>query len=155
MAKGFKQKKGVDFDEIFSPVVKMTTLCIVLALVAKEDMELVQLDVKTTFLHGDLHDEIYMQQPKGFVEKGKEKLVYKLKKSLYGLKQAPREWYNKFDAFLQSHSYTQSETNHCLYTKRAKDGSLIVLILYVDDMLIAERNGHEIDALKKRFDGCI
>ena len=61
VAKGFKQEKGVDFDEIFSPVVKMTTLCTVLALVAKEDMDLVQLDVKTTFLHGDLHDEIYMQ----------------------------------------------------------------------------------------------
>ena len=76
----------MDFDEIFSPVVKMKTLCTVLALVAKEDMELVQLDVKTSFLHGDLHDEIYMQQLEGFVEKGKEKLVCKLKKSLYGLK---------------------------------------------------------------------
>ena len=86
VAKGFKHEKGVDFDEIFSPVVKMTTLCTVLALVAKEDMDLVQLDVKTTFLHGDLHDEIYMQQPEGFVEKGKEKLVCKLKKCLYGLK---------------------------------------------------------------------
>ena len=60
VAKGFKQEKGVDFVEIFSPVVKMTTLCTVLALVAKDNMELVQLDVKTTFLHGDLHDEIYM-----------------------------------------------------------------------------------------------
>ena len=106
VAKGFKQEKGVDFDEIFSPIVKMKTLCTVLALVAKEDMDLVQLDVKTNFFHGDLHDEIYMQQPEGFVEKGKEKLICKLKKSLYGLKQAPREWYTKFDAFMQSHSYT-------------------------------------------------
>ena len=69
VAKEFKQEKGVDFDEIFSPVVKMTTLRSVLALVAKEDMDLVQLDVKTSFLHGDLHDEIYMQQPEGFIEK--------------------------------------------------------------------------------------
>ena len=92
-----------------------------------------------------------MQQPEGFVEKDKEKLVCRLKKSLYGLKQAPCEWYNKFDAFMQFHSYTQSEIDHCLYTKRAKDGSLIVLILYVDDMLIAGRNGYEIDALKKEL----
>ena len=76
-----------------------------LALVAKEDMDLVQLDVKTTFLHGDLHDEIYMQQPEGFIEKGKEKLVSKIKKSLYGLKKSPREWYNKFDAFMQTQGY--------------------------------------------------
>ena len=130
---------------------KMTTLRIVLALVAKEDMDLVQLDVKTTFLHGDLRDEIHMQQPEGFIEKGQEKIVCKLKKSLYGLKQAPREWYNKFDAFIQTQGYAQSETDHCLYTKRAKDGSLIVLILYVDDMLIAGRSGYEIDALKKRL----
>ena len=74
VAKSFKQEKGVDFDEIFSPIVKMTTLCTVLALVVKEEMDLVQLDVKTTFLHGDLHDEIYMQQPEGFIEKGKENL---------------------------------------------------------------------------------
>ena len=80
VAKGLKQEKGVDFDEIFSLVMKMTTLCIVLALVAKEDMDLVQLDVKIAFLHGDLHDEIYMQQPEGFIEKGKEKLFCKLKK---------------------------------------------------------------------------
>ena len=70
---------------------------------------------------------------------------------MYGLKQAPREWYNKFDAFMQTQGYARSETDHCLYTKRAKDGSLIVLILYVDDMLIAGRSGYEIDALKKRL----
>ena len=130
----------------------MTTLHRVLTLVAKEDMDLVQLDVKTAFLHGDLHDEIYMKEPEGFIQKGKEKLVCKLKKSFYGLKhKAPREWYNKFDAFMQTQGYAQSETDHCLYTKRAKDGSLIVLMLYVDDMLIARRSGYEIDAPKKRL----
>ncbi|MCO5582462.1 hypothetical protein L7F22_036358 [Adiantum nelumboides] len=70
VAKGFKQQKGIDFDEIFSHVVNMTTLRCALALVAKEDMELVQMDVKTEFLHGYLHEDIYMQQPEGFVVKG-------------------------------------------------------------------------------------
>ena len=74
----------------------MITLRCVLALAAQFDMELVQMDVKIAFLHGDLQEEIYMQQPEGFEEEGKDKLVCKLKKSLYGLKQAPREWYHKF-----------------------------------------------------------
>ena len=81
----------MEFDEIFLPIVKMTTLRCVLGLVAKDDMELMQMDVKTTFLHGE-----------GFVQKGREKLVCKFKKSLYGLKKAPREWYHKFDAFMRS-----------------------------------------------------
>ena len=151
VAKGFKQEKGVDFDEIFSPVVKMTTLRCVLALATREDMELVQMDVKTAFLHGDLHEDIYMQQPEGFAANGKEKLVCKLKKSLYGLKQVLREWYHKFDAFMKSQGYRRSEVDHYLYTKKAANGSLLILILYVDDMLIDGKNAHEVDALQAKL----
>lgn len=86
VVKGFAQKKGIYFDEIFSPVVKMTSIRTILSLVAAEDMHLEQLDVETAFLHGDLEEEIYMQQPQGYEVKGKEKLVCKLKKILYGLK---------------------------------------------------------------------
>ena len=75
---------------------KLTTIQSVLSIVAAEGLHLEQLDVKTAFLHGDLEEEIYMQQPDGFSMKGKENLVCKLKKSLYGLKQAPRQWYMKF-----------------------------------------------------------
>ena len=92
-----------------------------------------------------------MQQPEGFFEKGKEQLVCKLRKSLYGLKQAPREWYQKFHTFMLSQGYKRSEVDHCLYTKRAKDGSLLILILYVDDMLIAGRQLVEISALKSKM----
>ena len=89
VVKGFQQKEGIDFNEIFSPVVKMTTIRLVLSIVAAENLHLEQLDVKTAFLHGDLDEDIYMTQPEGFQIKGKENLVCKLKKSLYGLKQAP------------------------------------------------------------------
>ncbi|MCO5600068.1 hypothetical protein L7F22_054176 [Adiantum nelumboides] len=150
VAKGFKQEHGIDFDEIFSSVVKMTTLRMVLGLVANKDMELVQMDVKTAFLHGDLHEDIYMEQLVGHAFKGKEHLC-KLKKSLYGLKQAPREWYRKFDTFMRSQGYMRTETDHCLYTKRMADGSLQILILYVDDMLIAGKDKHNVDALKGKL----
>ncbi|MCO5608030.1 hypothetical protein L7F22_062233 [Adiantum nelumboides] len=151
VAKGFKQEHGIDFNEILSPIVKMTTLCMVLGLVAHEDMELSKMDVKTVFLHGDLHEDIYMEHPIGHVVKGKEHLVCKLKKCLYETKQAPREWYQKFDTFMRSQGYMRSETNHCLYTKKMADGSLWILILYVDDILIAGKNKHNVDALKDKI----
>ncbi|KAH9659018.1 hypothetical protein KPL70_023705 [Citrus sinensis] len=90
VVKGYAQKEGIDFNEIFSPVVRLTTVRIVLAMCAIFDLHLEQLDVKTAFLHGELEEEIYMLQPEGFVETGKENLVCRLNKSLYGLKQAPR-----------------------------------------------------------------
>ena len=129
----------------------MTTLRTVLALVAREDLELVQLDVKTTFLHGDLHEDLYMEQPSGFVAHGSEDMVCLLCKSLYSLKQAPREWYHKFDAFMRSEGYMRSHEDPCLYTCKATDGSLIVLILYVDDMLIAGKSVADVNALKHRL----
>ena len=149
VAKGFKQQHGVDFDEIFSPVVKMTTLRTVLGLVAIEDMELVQMDVKTAFLHGDLEEDVYMKQPEGFEQPGQEELVCKLNKALYGLKQGSRQWYQKFDAFMRSQKFKRSQEDHCLYTRKISDGSLLILILYVDDMLIAGKSIDEIANLKQ------
>jgi len=90
VVKGCNQKKDIDFEEIFSSVVKTTSIRAILGLATKQDLEVEQLDVKTEFLHGDLEEEIYMEQPEGFVELEKEHLVCRLKKSLYGLKQAPR-----------------------------------------------------------------
>ena len=84
----------------FSPVVKMNSIRTILSLVVVEYLHLEHIDVKPTFLHGGLEEEIYMQQPHGYeVKGGKENLVCRLKKSLYGLKQAPRQWYLKFDKF--------------------------------------------------------
>ena len=92
----------MDFFEIFASILKLDSIRLLLSLVATNDLELEQLDVKMTFLHGDLEKKVYMHQPQGFIDKGKEHLVCKLKKSLYGLKQASRQWYHKFDTFMLS-----------------------------------------------------
>jgi hypothetical protein len=112
--KGYSQKEGIDFHEIFSPVFKSVSIRIVLALIALLDLELEQLDVKIAFLHGDLDEEICMEQPKGFVQNHRNKFVCMLKKSLYGLRQSPRQWYKKFDSFMVSQNYTRSEYDHCV-----------------------------------------
>ena len=97
VAKGYAQKEGIDYNEVFSPVVKHSSIRILLALVAQLNLELVQLDVKTIFLHRDLEEEIHMTQPEGFKVDGKENMVCKLEKSLYGLNQSFRQWYKRFD----------------------------------------------------------
>ena len=98
--KVFAQKKGIEFDEIFSLVFKITSARTILSLVVVDDLHLEQLDVKKTFLHGDLEEEIYMQKPQGYEVKGKDNLVFMFKKILYGPKRAPRQWYLKFDKFM-------------------------------------------------------
>lgn len=89
VVKGFSQKRGIDYDEIFSLVVKMTLIRVLLGVAITMDLEIEQLDVKSAFFHGDLEEETYMEQPEGFVVAGKEHLVCKLNKNMYGLKQAP------------------------------------------------------------------
>ncbi|XP_059650617.1 cysteine-rich receptor-like protein kinase 42 [Cornus florida] len=148
VAKGYAQKEGIDYNEVFSPVVKHSSIRILLALVAQFDLELAQVDVRTAFLHGDLEEEIYISQPNGFKVAGKENWVYKLKKSLYGLKQSPRQWYKRFDQFMKRQQYTRSHFNHCVYFRKLRDGLFVYLLLYVDDMLIASKNKVEIDKLK-------
>ncbi|KAH9718108.1 hypothetical protein KPL71_022089 [Citrus sinensis] len=151
VAKGFAQKEGIDYNEVFSPVVKHTSIRILLALVAEYELELAQLDVKTAFLHRDLEEEIYMIQPCGFRVAGKENRVCRLIKSLYGLKKTPRQWYKRFDQFIQWQKFTRSEHDHCVYFRRLPDGAFIYLLLYVDDMLIASKNRDEIERLKKQL----
>ncbi|MCO5610881.1 hypothetical protein L7F22_065123 [Adiantum nelumboides] len=144
----FFQKKSVDFNEIFSPVVKMNPIRAILSLVAVQGLHLEQMDVKTAFLHGDLEEDIYMHQPQGYEAKGKKKMICRLKKSLYGLKQAPRQWYLKFDRFMLDHGFTRCNSDHCVYTKNLGDGKSIILMLYDDDMLIASANMQDIKELK-------
>src|SRR5262249_46094582 len=93
VAKGFKQKEGIDYFDTYSPVARMTTIRVLVALASIYDLKIHQMDVKTAFLNGELEEEIYMDQPEGFVASGNEHKVCKLVRSLYGLKQAPKQWH--------------------------------------------------------------
>ncbi|KAL1198052.1 Retrovirus-related Pol polyprotein from transposon TNT 1-94 [Cardamine amara subsp. amara] len=148
VARGFSQREEVDYNEIFSPVVRHTSIRALLAVVAHQDLELEQLDVKTAFLHGELEEEIYMTQPDGFQVFGKENHVCRLNKSLYGLKQSPRQWYKRFDSYMMKLGYIRCPYDCCVYYNKLKGESYIYLILYVDDMLIAAKKMCDAQKLK-------
>lgn len=115
MAKGFTQKEGIDYNEKISLVVKHTSIRVLLSIVACFDLELESMDVKTTFLHGNLEETIFMNKPEGFEYKSIKSLVCKLNKSLYGLKQSLRCWYMRFDDFITSISFSRSNFDPCVY----------------------------------------
>ena len=105
VVKGYAQKYGFDYEETFSPVAKMTTTRTLLAIAAAKKWKLYHLDVKNTFLNGDLEEEIYVEQPQGYVHPDYPDYVCKLKKALYGLKQASRAWYHKLVLYLMKQEF--------------------------------------------------
>ena len=135
VAKGYSQKEGVDYDETFSPVAMLKSIQILLAVAANLDYEIWQMDVKTAFLNGNLEEEIYMQQPRGFIVKGQEEMVCKLQRSIYGLKQASRSWNIRFDQAIESYGFEKSPDEPCVY-KRIQGNAVSFLVLYVDDILL-------------------
>ena len=126
-----------------------------ISIAALFNLEIHQMDVKTAFLNGDLNEEIYMEQPEGFVVSGQEKKVCRLVKSLYGLKQAPKQWHEKFDHAMLTNGFKINECDKCVYVKNTDQGYVIVC-LYVDDMLIIGSSQNMIKSTKqmlnKRFD---
>jgi transposase InsO family protein len=135
VAKGFTQRPGIDYEETYSPVVRHDSLRAVLAITAAENLEMAQLDVKTAFLNGDLHEELYMFQPTGFEIEGQEDLVCRLNKSLYGLKQASRSWNEKFNNFLVQYGFSQSKADPCVYTIKTET-ELTIMAIWVDDGIV-------------------
>lgn len=135
VAKGYVQKHGVDYDEVFAPVARIETVRLIIGIAASRGWELHHLDVKTAFLHGELKEEVYVSQPEGFIVKGSETKVYKLRKALYGLRQAPRAWNEKLNHVLKGLSFERCLKEPSLYHKK-KQGHLLVVAVYVDDLLV-------------------
>ncbi|GJT21426.1 ribonuclease H-like domain-containing protein [Tanacetum coccineum] len=147
VAKGFSQREGIDYEETFSPVVKMVVVRCLIALSVQNNWPLYQLDVNNAFLYEDLNEEVYMKLPPGYYNKNETK-VCKLIKSLYGLKQAPRQWNEKLTKALIENGFVQSKNDYSLYFK-SKDGIFIAILVYVDDIVITRNNENEIDKFKK------
>ncbi|CAJ2665920.1 unnamed protein product [Trifolium pratense] len=146
VAKGFTQTEGLDYLETFSPVVKMTTIRLLMAIAASQNWPLFQLDVNTAFLHGDLNEEVYMKPPPG-LDLPHPDLVCKLQRPLYGLKQASRQWNTKLTDTLISSGYIQSKSDYSLFTKQSHAGFTVILV-YVDDLVLGGTDMDEITTLK-------
>ena len=141
VAQGYSQKYGIDYDEKFSPVARYSSIRTLLAIAVEMGMQIHQMDVVTAFLNGDLKEEIYMQQPPGYTQVGKENLVCKLEKSLYGLKQAPRCWNEKLCEHLKSLNFKVSTADPCVFIRQQKE--LQIIAVYVDDLILLTKTSEE------------
>jgi hypothetical protein len=128
VAKGYMQREGVDFEEVFAPVARLDLVRLLLAVAAQQKWELHHLDVKLAFLSGELEEEVYVEQPLGFVKSGSEGKVLRLR-------QAPRAWNAKLDGSLVKLGFTKCMSKHAVYA-RSKDGERLLLSVYVDDLII-------------------
>ncbi|KAJ4818102.1 reverse transcriptase [Rhynchospora pubera] len=148
VAKGYKQKEGIDYEEVFAPVTRMESILLIISLAAQSKWCIIQMDVKSAFLNDILEEEVYVEQPLGYVKKDNEGKVLKLKKALYGLKQAPWAWNTRIDQYFKSQGFVQCPYEHALYVK-VKNGEMLVVALYVDDLIFTENSGEMIEKFKK------
>lgn len=151
VAKGFQQT-GMLFNDFYSPVAKLPSIRIFLAICNYLKIEVCQLDICSAFLNGTISEDVYISLPKGF--KQKEGTICKLRKSLYGLKSSPKSWYNKFHNLMLSLKFKRSENEYCFYVKISETDKLYILI-YVDDVLLAGTDKSKVEkvknALKENF----
>ena len=149
VAKGYAQKYGIDYDETFSPVVRFSSIRALLAYAVQNDMLIHQMDVITAFLNGKLEEEIYMEQPDGYIQPGQEHLVCKLQKSLYGLKQSPRCWNTAFRKYMELIQFNQGTADPCIYIRES--GTVAIVVVYVDDLIIITSTAEEMQHIKKNL----
>lgn len=149
---GNHQVEGIDYTETFAPVVKMVTVRLVLVIAAAKKWEIHQMDVHNAFLHGDLHEDVYMKLPPGF-RTSQPGLVCKLRKSLYGLKQAPRCWFAKLSFALTNFGFQQSSSDHSLFTL-LNHGVQLVVLVYVDDLIVCGNDSTTIQKFKVYLSKC-
>jgi hypothetical protein len=148
VAKGYAQTYGIDCEETYNPIAKMITIRTIIVITIAKGWLLHQMDVKNVFLHGDLQEEVYMEQPPGYVDQTHPNLVYRLKKVLYSLKQAPRTWSDKIGQYLITSGFQTSNANFSLYVKKTDHG-IVVIVIYVDDLIITRDSDINIFDLKK------
>jgi len=148
VAKGYAQTYGINYEETYSPYAKMTIVRAIIVMAATKGWSLHQMDVNNTFLHRDLHEEVYMEQPPNYVDQTCPNLVYRLKKVLYGLKQAPRAWLDKIGQYLVTSGFQTSNVDFSLYVKKTDHG-IVVIVIYVDDLIITRDSDADIFDLKK------
>ena len=141
------QKYGIDYDKMFSPVVRFSLIRALLALAVQNDMLIHQMDVVTAFLNGKLDEEIYMQQLDGYINPGKEHLACKLKKSLYDLKQSPRCWNKAFREYMEMIEFKQSMADPCVYVQTG--GMMTLIAVYVDDLILITNTVEESQEVKE------
>lgn len=146
--KGCSQRPGVDYTEVFSPVIRYASLRYLFALAVKFDLDICQMDAVSAFLQGDIEEEIYMMQPPMY-ENGKQ--VCRLKKSLYGLKQASRQWNKKLSSTLKRIGLSQNKLDPCLYYKIVDSNNMIFLATYVDDIIIFTNNMESKNQIKEEL----
>jgi hypothetical protein len=146
VAKGFKQRYDIDYEDTFSPVVKAVTIRIVLSIAVSRGWSLWQLDVQNAFLHGDLEEEVYIQQPPGYENKFFPNYGCKLDKDLYGLKQVPRAWFAKLSKRLYDLGFKGSNTDTSLFYYHKNHVSMFILI-YVNGIIVASSTQEGVTAL--------
>ena len=146
VAKGFKQRYGIDYEDTFSPVVKIATVRLVLSLAVSRGWCLRQLDVQNSFLHGVLEEEVHMRQPPGFESAKQPHMVCKLDKAINGLKQAPRAWYSKLSSKLIDLGFVASKSDTSLFIYQ-KAGVTIYMLIYVDDTIVTSSSSDDVTAL--------
>jgi hypothetical protein len=132
--KGYAQIEALDFDETFAPVARLEAIRIFLAYACHNRFKVYQMDVKSSFLNGDLNEEVYMEQPEGFKLFDNPGLVCKLNKALYGLKQSPHAWYHRLDTYLKDKRFKRGTVNNNLYIK-TEGNDLFIVLVYVDDII--------------------
>uniref|UniRef100_A0A2N9I2F7 Integrase catalytic domain-containing protein n=1 Tax=Fagus sylvatica TaxID=28930 RepID=A0A2N9I2F7_FAGSY len=149
VAKGFTQEYGIDYEETFAPVARLSSVRTLIAVSASRHWPLFQMDVKNAFLNGELTEEVYMQLPLGFSQPpGFSLKMCRLRRVLYGLKQAPRAWFAKFSSTISQHGFSASSYDSALFFRRSDHG-ITLLLLYVDDMIITGDDVQGIQDLKR------
>ena len=151
VAKGYTQVYGSDYGDTFSPVAKIASARLLLSMVAMCSWPLYQLDIKNDFLHGDFTEEVYMEQPPGFVVQGESGLVCRLRRSLYGLKQSPQAWFGRFSSIVQEFGMLHSTTDHLVFYHHNSSRQCIYLVVYVDDIVITSSDQDGIQKLKQHL----